>query len=104
MTKKLDDLKAALFAANEGGIACDTINALARHADKGNDEARQALALYIKQGRIKHMRTHACSCLAESVQEPADEFAALFREGLSDPKRQLGGERRLQGTHEDRCR
>ena len=40
MTKNLDDLKTALFAAKDGGVACDAINALAKHASKGNDKAK----------------------------------------------------------------
>ena len=86
MRQSVDDLKAALLAANDGGDACDAINALSKHANKGNDQAKEALAFYFREGRINHMRVHACSCLAESVKAPHVEFAALFREGLSDPE------------------
>jgi len=86
MSKNLDDLNAALFAATDGGVACDAINTLAKHANKGNGQAKRALALYVREGRIDHMRMHACSCLAESVKAADGEFAALFREGLSDPE------------------
>jgi hypothetical protein len=86
MIKNLDDLKTALFAAKDGGVACDAINALAKHASKGNDKAMEVLALYVREGRINHMRSHACSCLAESIQEPNGKFVALFQENLSDPE------------------
>jgi len=86
MTKKLGDLKAALFAATNGGAACDAINSLAKDATQGNAQAKKALALYVKEGRINHMRTHACSSLAKSVKDPDGEFTELFREGLSDPE------------------
>jgi len=86
MTKNLDDLKAALFAAKDGGVACDAINTLAKHANRGNNQAKEVLALYVREGRINHMRTFACSCLAESVKEPDGEFAGVFRERLSDPE------------------
>ena len=85
MTKKLDDLNAALFAARDGGEACDAINELEKYAQKGNEQAKAVLALYVSKGSINHMRTHACSCLAASVKEPHVEFATLFRKGLSDP-------------------
>jgi SMI1 / KNR4 family (SUKH-1) len=84
MNKNLDDLKDALFTAKDGGAACDAINTLAKHAEKGNRQAKQVLALYIKEGRINHMRKHACFCLAESVKQPDGEFTELFREGLFD--------------------
>lgn len=86
MTRQLDDLQATLFAAKDGGVACDAINSLAKYAKKGNAQARQALALYVKEGQIRHMRTHACSLLTESVKEPDGEFAELFRAGLSVPE------------------
>ena len=86
MSKNLDDLKTALLAAKDGGIACDAINALAKLASKGNHKAKEVLALYVREGRINHMRTHACSCLAEGVKELHGEFVALFQENLSDPE------------------
>jgi hypothetical protein len=85
MTKNIDDLNAALFTAKDGIAACDAINALAKLAKNGNDQAQAVLALYVRDGQISHMRTHACSCLAESVKEPHADSAALFREALSDP-------------------
>jgi hypothetical protein len=66
--------------------ACDAINSLAKHAMKGNDQARHALALYVRKGQINHMRAHACSFLAKSVTEPDGEFAELFREAMSVPE------------------
>ncbi|HEY7330937.1 MAG TPA: SMI1/KNR4 family protein [Gemmataceae bacterium] len=86
MTKNLADLETTLFAAKDGGNACDAINELSKLAQKGNQHAQEALALYVREGRINHMRVYACSCLAESVKEPHVELAALFREGLSVPE------------------
>jgi hypothetical protein len=84
--RSVDDLNAALLAATDGIAACGAINSLSKYATKGNAQAKQALALYVKEGRISHMRTHACSLLAESVKEPDGELAALFRWGLSIPE------------------
>jgi hypothetical protein len=85
MSKNVDDLKTAIFAAKDGVTACDAINTLATFAEKGNTQAKETLALYVKDGPISHMRTHACSALAESVKEPGGEFSELFRKGLSVP-------------------
>ena len=62
MTKNLDDLKAALFAARDGGVACDAINMLAKHANKSNDQAKEVLALYVREGRIKLLHCFRRSC------------------------------------------
>jgi hypothetical protein len=80
----IDDLKAALFRATDGGDACDAINELCKHANRGKGQAKEALALYVTDGRINHMRAHACACLAEAVREPDAQFAAFFQSGLSD--------------------
>jgi hypothetical protein len=83
--KKLDDLKVALFAANDARVACDAINKLTKYAEKGSAEAKQTLAHYAKGGQIDHMREHACASLAGTVNETDAEFVSLFRQGLSDP-------------------
>jgi hypothetical protein len=83
--REFDELKAALFAAQDGLTACHPLNKLSEHAQKGSEEAKEMLALYVKEGRISHMRQHACFGLAKSVNETHAEFAAIFRNGLSDP-------------------
>jgi hypothetical protein len=85
VTKQLDNLQAALFAAKDGVVACDAINKLTKLAKNGDEQAKAVLALYVGKGAINHMREHACSCLVETVAEPHAEFAGLFRKGLSDP-------------------
>lgn len=84
MTTEFDDLKAALFAARDGGVACDAINKLAKHAKKGSEQAKKVLADYACNGSINHMREFACSGLAGAVTEADIQFAAVFRRGLSD--------------------
>lgn len=86
MTAEVDKLRKALFAATDGIKACRAINRLAKQADRGDDRAKQALAAYLAEGRIDHMRGHACYVLASSAKEPNVEFAALFFRGLSDAK------------------
>jgi len=83
--RKFDELKAALFGAQDGLTACHPLNKLSEHALKGSEEAKETLALYVKDGRISHMRDYASACLAQSVNEPHAKFAELFRIGLSDP-------------------
>jgi hypothetical protein len=104
----LDRLTAALFEAANGGDACYAINELSKHAQKGNKQAKEALALYVTGGSINHMRAHACSCLAESVTQPGIEFVALFRKGLSDPDLRywsiLGYVNSVKGAYEDLTR
>ena len=82
---KLDDLKTSLLSTDDGRVACDAIKKLAKLAAKGNDEAKTLLAVYVRDGRIKHMKAHACSCLAEAIGEPHAAFAACFAQGLADP-------------------
>ena len=67
VAKNLDDLKVALFSAKDGGVACDAINKLTKHAKKGNDQAKMVLAAYVCDGSINHMREFACSGLAGAV-------------------------------------
>lgn len=86
MTAEVDKLRLALFAATDGVKACRAINRLAQQANCGDERAKQALALYLAEGRIDHMRVHACCVLASSVKEPDAELAALFLRGLSDAK------------------
>jgi hypothetical protein len=83
--KNPDELKGLLFSATDGGAACDAINALAKLAKKGNEQAKQVLASYVNEGSISHMKAHACASLAEAVEEPRADLAAAFRRGLSDP-------------------
>lgn len=84
MTKKINDLRAALFAAKDGSVACDAINSLAKLAKEGTIGAKDVLAAYVFDGPIDHMRTHACASLAKIVTEADAKFATLFRRGLSD--------------------
>ncbi len=84
MKPTISDLKAGLFVTDDGSVACDAINALNKHAKKGNHKAKTVLAEYAETGRIPWMRTHACSCLAGTMM-PADvEFSEVFERGLSD--------------------
>jgi hypothetical protein len=84
MPTTTNDLRATLFAAKDGGQACDAINALKKLAKKGNKEAKTILAAYASDGAIKHMREHACGCLADVVTEADTELATTFHHGLSD--------------------
>lgn len=86
MTADIDKLRQALFAATDGVKACHAINRLAKQANRGDERAKQALAMYLAEGRIDHVRVHACYVLASSVKEPNAELAALFLRGLSDVK------------------
>jgi hypothetical protein len=83
--RKLDKVKSTLFEAQDGRVVCKLLNELREHAMTGSAEAKKMLALYVKGGRINHMRDYACACLADSVTEADSEFVALFRNGLSDP-------------------
>lgn len=82
---KLDDLKTSLLSTDDGRVACDAIDKLAKLAAKGDNEAKAVLATYVRDGKIKHMKSHACSCLADAIKEPHPGFAAVFHEGLADP-------------------
>lgn len=84
-TKKPDELQSLLFAARDGLEACDAINALAKLAKKGDIAAKNALALYVIDGSIKHMISHACAGLASAVAKPDPIFAATFKRGLMSP-------------------
>lgn len=86
MAKNVDTLKITLFSANDGGTACDAINALGKHAKKGSQEAKRALADYALTGSIGHMRKHACACIAGAVTSSDVELVAVFQMGLSDPQ------------------
>lgn len=81
---KLDNLIASLFDTKDGVVACDAINGLTKLARQGNEQAKDALALYVKNGPIDHHRSFACYCLAGCVTEADVKFAKLFRDALSD--------------------
>jgi len=84
MTKKIDDLKASLFAATDGSVACDAINSLAKLAKKGNKEAKEVLAACVSDGSIDFMRKFACARLTETATEADAALATVFSRGLSD--------------------
>jgi hypothetical protein len=85
VAKNLDDLKASLFATQDGGDACHAINKLAKHTKKGDGQAKKVLAEYVCNGPINHIRDYACAVLARAVAVADVELAAVFRRGLSDP-------------------
>ena len=84
MKPTIKRLSETLAATTDGGAACDTINALTKHASKGDDDAKTILADYFVSGQVEHMRDFACSSLAEIVSESDAELAARFEDGLSD--------------------
>ncbi len=84
MNPTIDELKATLFATDDGGIACDAIKGLTKRAKKGNHEAKSVLAEYVGTGRLPWMRTYACFGLATTVAPTDVEFAEVFVRGLSD--------------------
>ncbi len=84
MNPTTDELKATLFATDDGGIACDAINALIKRAKKGHHEAKSILAEYVGTGRVPWMRTHACFGLATTIAPTDVDFAEVFERGLSD--------------------
>ena len=84
MNPTIVELKATLFATDDGGIAADAINALTKRAKKGNHEAKSVLAEYVGTGRVPWMRTHSCACLATTIAPTDVEFAEVFERGLSD--------------------
>src|SRR5262245_37443536 len=86
MAKSMDDLKTALFSAQDGGAACDAIKALARRAQKGDAAAKRALGEYVSKGPLDHMREYACASLAGTVTEADADLAAVFQGGLSVPR------------------
>ncbi len=90
LAKNLGDLKAALFSAKDGEVACNAINKLTKHAKKGNDQAKKVLADYVCDGSINHMRGFACSGLAGAISEADNEFAKVFLRGLTDPHTRYG--------------
>ena len=73
-----------LLETNDGGKACDAINALAKHAKKGDADAKAVLAEYSGTGKVKHMRDFACSLLAGIADEADHELAGVFERGLPD--------------------
>lgn len=79
--KRLHD---TLLETTDGGKACDAINALAKHAKKGDADAKAVLAEYTGEGKVNHMRDFACSLLAGVADEADHEFAGVFERGLSD--------------------
>jgi hypothetical protein len=83
MKQTIEDLKASLFATEDGGVACGAINALSKHAKMGSAEGKNVLAEYVNNGLIGHMREYACFQLGSSVTSADEEFAELFRRGLS---------------------
>ncbi len=111
MKPTLDELKATLFDTNDGGIACDAINALTKRAKKGNHEAKSILAEYVGTGRVPWMRTHACSCLATTIAPTDMDFAEVFERRPVRPAHTLlehsrlhhdPGSWRLSGPDENR--
>ena len=84
MPPKVQKLTESLMAATDGGVACDAINALAKHAAKGDESAKQALADYMLSGQVEHMRDFAGAMLAEEVDESDASLAPQFKAGLTD--------------------
>jgi len=83
MKPTIKRLHESLIATQDGKVACDAINALTKHATKGDADAKAALAEYTKNGQVTHIRTFACSSLARIVNESDRELAHLFEQGLS---------------------
>jgi hypothetical protein len=83
MANNVITLETTLSSTRDGVIAGDAINKLAKLADKGDRQAMRALAEYMRKGLVGHMRDFACARLAQAVTVANDEFAPLFRDGLS---------------------
>jgi hypothetical protein len=81
IVKRLSD---TLTDTLDGSAACDAINALTKHASKGDEDAKAILAEYMVNGQVEHMRDFACSSLAEIVDDSDSELAAHFDDGISD--------------------
>lgn len=79
--KRLSD---TLAATDDGGIACDAIIALGKHASTGDVDAKAILVEYMASGRVNHMRDFACSSLAKTVGQSDVELALQYENGLSD--------------------
>jgi len=88
VAKNHDDLRTTLFSAKDGVVACAVINKLAKHAKKGNKQAKKILAEYAESGSINHMKSFACSNVAEVACQTDIELTVLFRKGLADPHTQ----------------
>jgi hypothetical protein len=83
MKPAIKRLLESLMATTDGKVACDAINALTKHAIKGDADAKAGLAEYTENGQVIHYRTHACASLAKIVNESDRELAHLFEQGLS---------------------
>jgi hypothetical protein len=83
VANNVNALEATLSSTRDGVIACDAMNKLAKLAEKGDRQAMRILAEYVRKGLVGHMRDFACARLAEAVTVANDEFAPLFRDGLS---------------------
>ena len=68
----------------DGTVACNAINALAKHAARGDEDAKASLGEYMISGQVEHMRDFACSSLAEIVDESDAGRAPRFEHGLSE--------------------
>jgi hypothetical protein len=84
MKPSIKRLRDTLFATNDGEIGCDAINALAKQATKGDDDAKAALADYTLKGKLEHLRSFACSSLTYVAGVADHELATVFERGLSD--------------------
>jgi SMI1/KNR4 family protein SUKH-1 len=83
VAKSVDDLRTLLFGARDGKAAGDAIMALAKHAQKGDAAAKQALGEYVLKGAV-NMRRFACTTLARTVTAADADLAAIFQAGLAD--------------------
>jgi hypothetical protein len=84
MKPAIERLQKTLTSAAESARAHDAITALAKAAKKGDEEAKAALVAYVLDGRFDHVRSYACSWLAEIVGPEDEKFAQVFERGLSD--------------------
>lgn len=84
MKPTIKRLSEKLVDATDGVEACGAIDSLAKHARKGDADAKTVLGEYMLEGAIEHMRDHACSCLAELVDDSDSELVSSFESGLSD--------------------
>jgi len=84
MKRTVGGIRELLISTTDGGVACDAINALAKHVQKGNMEAKAVLAEYAGNGPVEHMRSFACATLAKLVDESDFATVEVFRCGLSD--------------------
>ncbi|WLD14173.1 SMI1/KNR4 family protein [Planctellipticum variicoloris] len=86
MAKSVEDLRAKLFSAKDGGVAHSIISKLSKAAESGDDQAKKMLADYALEGPVEHMRETACSTLARAVSEADSDLSQVFQRGLTDPR------------------